>query len=419
MPKNCTFLADSAGDYVFRHVSNNSTMRWHAIEFPAKGADSASPMVFNSDFSGDVFNTDRLYSFWVPKLNSSCTFTASGGLKVAPSNVPSVCALRAGMSLDIFASWHRFQLKGIALAQNVATMLVLSSTGANLLVCISRTNISLSWTTQGGEHQDLVDEHHGYEPSALVNLEYRMNVNSFELHVSCNSSTSNPKAWSGKHKLNFRAFGDGKGHAALELQFHFAKPAPEAPSTFSLPSASLGSVTALTGYNKTRNNPMGLLPSGVPAMVAVLYPISDEAGGANMPPLGMSQPLAQDGIVDVTKPPFNADPGGTIDSTVAIQRAVDYARSHYAVAFFPVGEYLVSGTIIAQQTFRQMATGGVPGPIFEAGDTTHDFLLDGVSSRYVPNYMRGSLIHADKRAKIVLAANSTGYQGASACLPFF
>jgi hypothetical protein len=171
---------------------------------------------------------------------------------------------------------------------------------------------------------------------------------------------------------------------------------------------------------------MGMNAAGVPAMAAVLGPVTDEAGGAHLAPLGTSQPLAGDGIIDVTKPPFDADPTGATDSTVAIQRAVDYARAHYAVAYFPVGEYLVSimivgvvrivrimriivrsaemvaqhpylhslpppppqvsDTIVVQQTFRQMATGGVPGP-FKGGITT-DFLLDGVSSRYVPNYLR-------------------------------
>ena len=34
------------------------------------------------------------------------------------------------------------------------------------------------------------------------------------------------------------------------------------------------------------------------------------------------QPMAASGFLDVTKPPFNADPGGTVDATAALQAAV-------------------------------------------------------------------------------------------------
>lgn len=44
---------------------------------------------------------------------------------------------------------------------------------------------------------------------------------------------------------------------------------------------------------------------------------------------------------------FGADPTGEADATEAIQRAVDFARDHAMVCFFPPGTYTVSGTIKA------------------------------------------------------------------------
>ena len=55
------------------------------------------------------------------------------------------------------------------------------------------------------------------------------------------------------------------------------------------------------------------------------------------------------GILDVTKPPYNADPSGKADSTNAIQKAVRDARDGRMIVYFPAGTYRVSDTIIANQ----------------------------------------------------------------------
>jgi hypothetical protein len=57
--------------------------------------------------------------------------------------------------------------------------------------------------------------------------------------------------------------------------------------------------------------------------------------------------LAQLGVVDVTAKPFQADPTGKRDSTEALQKAIDFARDHLMVTFFPTGTYRVSGTLSA------------------------------------------------------------------------
>lgn len=59
--------------------------------------------------------------------------------------------------------------------------------------------------------------------------------------------------------------------------------------------------------------------------------------------------LADWGIIDVTLPPYSADPAGKRDATKAIQQAVNDARDGRLIVFLPPGEYLVSDTIIANQ----------------------------------------------------------------------
>ena len=63
-----------------------------------------------------------------------------------------------------------------------------------------------------------------------------------------------------------------------------------------------------------------------------------------------TQPLLDLGFIDVTKPPYNADPTGMVDSRAAIQRAADDAYANNLVTFVPKGTYLLSGAIRSIQT---------------------------------------------------------------------
>ncbi|MEQ2009998.1 MAG: glycosyl hydrolase family 28-related protein [Limisphaerales bacterium] len=67
-----------------------------------------------------------------------------------------------------------------------------------------------------------------------------------------------------------------------------------------------------------------------------------------------SDPLIQLGCLDVTKAPYRADPTGRIDSTQAIQRAINDARDHALVCFFPEGTYLISETLSCEQQVRKL-----------------------------------------------------------------
>lgn len=63
-----------------------------------------------------------------------------------------------------------------------------------------------------------------------------------------------------------------------------------------------------------------------------------------------NQPLLELGYVDVTRPPYNADPTGRVDSRSAIQQAADDAYANNLVTFVPKGTYLLSGAIRSIQT---------------------------------------------------------------------
>ena len=52
-----------------------------------------------------------------------------------------------------------------------------------------------------------------------------------------------------------------------------------------------------------------------------------------------------------------------VDTPPPPQRAIDYARSHYAVVYFPLGMYRVTDTLRVQQAQRAMSTGYKPGGV--------------------------------------------------------
>lgn len=70
--------------------------------------------------------------------------------------------------------------------------------------------------------------------------------------------------------------------------------------------------------------------------------------------LDRSDRLFQFGLLDVTKTPYSADPTGKVDSTATIQRAVNDARDHGLVCFFPEGTYLISDTLSCEQQVRKL-----------------------------------------------------------------
>lgn len=131
----------------------------------------------------------------------------------------------------------------------------------------------------------------------------------------------------------------------------------------------------------------------------VLLPEMAMPQAAESAALGNPQ-LAELGILDVTAGPFRADPTGQTDSTGALQAAIDYARSHCMVAFFPSGTYLVSDTLKCLQ--------GRTGRSERVDDPKLLAMGFGIGPRALPCVLMGSR-RGERRPRIVLAANSPGF----------
>jgi hypothetical protein len=96
------------------------------------------------------------------------------------------------------------------------------------------------------------------------------------------------------------------------------------------------------------------------------------------------------GLVDVTKGPFNADSTGKTDCTAALQAAINFARDHQMICFFPPGTYRVSDTLLCIELLYKRSNGRVFGaPLW-------------------PCMLVGSRA-GKERPKIVLAPNSPGF----------
>lgn len=108
--------------------------------------------------------------------------------------------------------------------------------------------------------------------------------------------------------------------------------------------------------------------------------------GVRSAPLGVADaPRAAMGLLDVTLPPFSADPTGVRDSTAALQSAVWFARRNHRVVYLPVGDYKITDTIVINET--PAAWGG---------------------GRFLPTVLRGELT-SSKRATIVLPPSTAGF----------
>jgi hypothetical protein len=128
---------------------------------------------------------------------------------------------------------------------------------------------------------------------------------------------------------------------------------------------------------------VAILLTALPAMAAEpVLPMVES------PPPGLgNRKLAEIGAVDVTAPPFRADPNGKIDSTRVLQEAIEFARDHRMIVFFPAGTYLVSDTL---QAVRGPASRRVFG-----------------GSRMLPCLLMGDR-RSSRRARILLAPRSPG-----------
>lgn len=104
-----------------------------------------------------------------------------------------------------------------------------------------------------------------------------------------------------------------------------------------------------------------------------------------------NQALADLGAIDVTAPPFRADPTGTRDSTRALQDAIDFARNRQMAAYLPAGKYRISDSITSIQGMRSRENGRLTSAI------------------YHPTTIIGSTADPAKRSVLYLAPRSPGF----------
>lgn len=90
-------------------------------------------------------------------------------------------------------------------------------------------------------------------------------------------------------------------------------------------------------------------------LAGALAPAGPRLEAKAPPGVDANDGLLKTGCLDVTKAPYQADPSGRKDSTAAIQRAVNDARDHQLVCYFPEGTYLVSDTISCEQPVEKSA----------------------------------------------------------------
>lgn len=93
------------------------------------------------------------------------------------------------------------------------------------------------------------------------------------------------------------------------------------------------------------------------------------------------------GFLDVTAPPYSADPTGVSDSTAALQTAINAGRDQGMVVWLPSGTYRVSQRLEIDQPDNQ---------------------------GYTPVVLMGSTVDPQNRATIYLAPNSPGFQNPNA-----
>ena len=389
---NESFVADLTGEYV------TSNRRYRAIVLPERMGTSDA-LRFSDGFHrvGGLSASDSATFVWSA---ASCAANGAHGLTLAPS-----CAgLRTAQALSlasIFAEPLTLTLSGVV----VPAAATLVATLGELVVNAASYAGQLVVTA---EHAPACGDSASCNATDRYTIAISANAQNCSISVACGTDADAAESvWNGHgaaHGLRCRdELVDSQSGTPYDCGRGVLRLSSRGSSAVAIRSLALRSCL-VPGHDPLRPG------VAVPVYPAVLAGISDEIGWSS-PDLGAAQSRADEGIVDVSAPPFGADRSGARDATRAIQSAVDYAREHYAVVYFPRGTYTVSDTIVLRSIPRIMATGFIPGPN-PGGGTSDDFLLDGVSSRYVPNVLvgasrsEGGAAGEAQGATIVLAART-------------
>ena len=434
---------DTLGDLVIR--DDDGIRRWRTIDFPTRG-EGRNPLLFRDDFMNlaGVAHASSDYSWWSEANGTdvSCKYAkaATRGLVVTPISAPgSLCLLEgpraAALSSRAVGNWISqqlaFDLKSVrlagattaltlrlraiddderkadlpdasvplaAVASSASLSLVLNQSSATIISVPRGSTSSIGRTILSVSLRDVTccPSSSGSGSGGGCDVRMLMDVRNVSLTIRCSGLNEDTVDSCASHGVSLKDWGSRRAAGATIVGIGAACTASvddgcDANAEVSLRSFAVRT-TLLPGSDRLRPG------VHMPTMPAVT---GDGVGGfsprhlVGIADLGTSQPRAVDGFVDATSAPFSADPTGREDATLALQRAIDWARWHYYGVLLPIGEYRVTSPLVARQISRQLASGHVPGMLAHVPPGglhfTPGFLLDGVTSRYVPTYIRGEL----------------------------
>lgn len=306
----------------------------------------------NGDSDATTGNGDRDAGLWLPAacagrsgvltLPSGCVL-ATAAARLNPLREDVVLALGG-----IIMPPRAVLAVGIDYAPKVGVYVTLAANGT----------LNLRAADTAGEHLDHVVQ------LALPTGAFALNVTVGGLAGNVTVDAPNGQHVTVPHNLAMLSrLGSGTGAATLTLASLGAAKSDSAPHSATLmnynrhsdnhnnsiaPSSalSLGSLLAATPrgygpYNQPRSladvYPSPSLP--VQNVTATLFPL---LGSVHADSLALS-------LLDVTRPPFAADPTGSADATAALRAATLFAWRHNLVAFLPDGTYTLSDTLSLTQ----------------------------------------------------------------------
>jgi hypothetical protein len=276
--------------------------------------------------------------------NGSLTFTTAGsGMSslMSLSAVPAANFLRWGRVLTftdlVFASTaheelHTFKLLLRNAESDASIELAINSEGSVLL----EERFGALGVASLAEHQLPVEcARTGLQGSLALGFD------SFELHIGCSLTSDAVFSSSGGHAVDMGDVWEGNGDANVTIRFESGNTSDvnTDPSRAGPLTTTLGALTIVpVDYTDMQLSRAADIRKPKPAKQTVLPAVlGPNVNGISLRDagLGVDQPMAALGYVDVTKPPFSADPSGKADATSAIQKAANFAMEHYLVTFFP------------------------------------------------------------------------------------
>ena len=365
--------ATTAGDYVFS-CNQTELHRYVAINpAPFPGARSTHHLLSTSLLSTSTRSSSTKYNYWSSITTQHATLKPSTTLLSKFSDPPGTVRART----SFFNEPLLYNLTNVPL-KFFQFSIVGGNKDAYITLLLENSTLIVTKTNQTLLFKLILPKSF----TSTINIELFINPKNISLRYNNNFKSFTPPMQLQPHHLDFRTW----------------KKKTQLQSTGGIKTTRLDILSLLKSkydplrLNKTQSKTSSYYPYHDP-MPAVLGAsgITDEISGydhLSLFPLGESQPLGKLGVLDVTLPPFNADPSGNKDSTHAIQFAVDFGRWHYYIVYVPKGVYKVTKTIKGVATTRMLTTGFVPGMLKHG--FTRDFLLDGVSARYVPNYLHAA-----------------------------